>query len=88
MRRYFNVILLSTALVLPIAMRADEHGNDKRYYDRSHKDYHEWNSNEDQRYREYLNEHHKEYHDFAKAKRREQEDYWKWRHEHQDNDRR
>jgi hypothetical protein len=96
--RYFKVIVLSAALVIPVLVSAQDrdHPDNKgqnnqqsrRYEDKTHKDSHEWNANEDQSYRRYLQEHHKKYHDFAKAKRSEQNDYWNWRHTHPDDDRR
>lgn len=68
----------------------DRHANEqqRRYEDAAHNDSHEWNEQEDQAYRRYLTEHHKKYHDFAKANKKEQSDYWKWRHEHPDDNRR
>jgi hypothetical protein len=42
----------------------------------------------DRAYRKYLEEHHKKYHEFSKAKRKEQEDYWDWRHSHPEYDHR
>jgi hypothetical protein len=95
--RYFKVIVLSAALVVPVLVSAqdrdhqdkDQHNQQsRRYEDKTHKDSHEWNTNEDQAYRRYLQEHHKRYHDFSKAKKSEQNDYWNWRHSHSDNDRR
>jgi len=86
---YFKTILLGTALIVPAAISAQDRDHDshsQRYEDRSHHDSHDWNNGEDQAYRRYLQEHHKKYHDFAKAKRKEQDDYWKWRHSHPDND--
>ena len=56
----------------------------RNYYDRSHKDYHVWNDDEDRAYRRFLEEHHREYHDWGKTRRTEQHEYWKWRHEHHD----
>lgn len=92
MRHYFSALLLSAALLAPLAVKAadDEHRdrNDHRMYDRTNKDYHEWNDREDQTYRRYLQEQHKHYRDFSKASRRDQENYWKWRHSHSDDDRR
>ncbi len=92
MHRYFKVIMLSAALVVPVAVVAQDRDHPdqqtRRYEDKAHKDSHEWNSNEDQAYRRYLQEHHKKYHDFAKAKKTEQSDYWNWRHSHPDNDHR
>ena len=93
--RYFKLTLLGAALVFPIAARAqdrDDHRDRqqeaRRYEDRAHHDSHEWNDREDRAYRRYLEEHHKKYHDFAKAKKREQQDYWNWRHSHPEDDRR
>ena len=97
MYSYFKLIVLSGSLVMPVAVSAQDrdhpesHQNDqqsRRYEDKAHRDFHEWNAREDQAYRRYLQEHHKKYHDFAKAKRSEQDDYWRWRHDHPDNDRR
>ena len=92
---YIKVIVLGAALVVPVMVRADDHEdrhrNDehsRRYEDRAHRDFHVWNEHEDRAYRRYLEEHHRKYHDFERARRREQDDYWGWRHNHADNDRR
>ena len=45
---------------------------------------HQWNDSENQAWHQYLKEHHKKDHDWAKAKKREQADYWKWRDQHRD----
>ena len=76
-------LVLSAALIAPVAVSADDH-HDKRYYDRDHKDYHHWNNQEDRAYRSYLVEQHREYRDFARANRNEQSHYFRWRHEHPD----
>ena len=97
MYSYFKMIVLSGSLFMPVAVSAQDRDNperrqndehSRRYEDRSHKDFHEWNEREDQAYRRYLQEHHKKYHDFTRARKREQDDYWVWRHNHPDNDRR
>ena len=91
MSRYFCALLLGVALMGPAAIaddRHDERHNKQRYYDREHKDYHEWNEQEDRAYRHYLEEQHREYHDWTKANRKEQQEYWHWRHERPDTDRR
>lgn len=98
MYRYFKVIVLSAALVVPVLViaqdrdhpdnRGQNNEQSRRYEDRDHKDSHEWNANEDRAYRRYLQEHHRKYHDFAKARRSEQNAYWNWRHAHSDDDRR
>jgi hypothetical protein len=82
MRRYLNVLLLGAALTAPALMQADP---PHRYYDRDRRDYHEWNDNENRAWRHWVtNERHREYHDWNKARRNEQRDYWRWRHEHSD----
>ncbi|MBZ5624092.1 MAG: hypothetical protein LAQ69_36145 [Acidobacteriia bacterium] len=88
--RYFKVFVLGTSLTVAASSAQERDHNaqqSRRYEDKAHKDFHEWNDNEDRAYRQYLQEHHKKYHDFAKANRKEQNDYWNWRHGHPDNDR-
>ena len=53
-----------------------------RYYDREHKDYHEWTEKEERAYRAWLKEQRKESKEFAKLDRKERKEYWHWRHEH------
>jgi hypothetical protein len=86
MNRYLSACLLSTCLLVPMAVRADDdnHQQNKRYYDRDAKDWHEWNQNEDQVYHRYLQDQHLTNHDWAKANRKEQKAYYRWRHNHPD----
>ena len=58
-----------------------------RVYDPYQRDYHHWDDREDRAYRRYLSERHEEYRKLSKRKAEEQRDYWKWRHEHGDDDR-
>lgn len=51
-----------------------------RVYDRTHKDYHVWDDQEDQTYRAYLNDHHQTYRPIAKLSTRQQTAYWNSRH--------
>jgi hypothetical protein len=82
MRRYLSAILLGATLIVPVAMKADDHS--KRYYDQDRKDYHEWNESEARAYRRWTDENHRKYRDWNKAKKSEQAEYWKWRHDHPD----
>jgi hypothetical protein len=59
---------------------ADDHTH--RYYDRERKDYHQWNEQEERAYRNWMKEQHREYRDFGKLNRKNQKEYWHWRHEH------
>jgi hypothetical protein len=56
-------------------------GVDLRFFDRSHKDYHTWNGDEDRVYRQYLVDHHRKYREFGRTSRVQQQSYWSWRHE-------
>lgn len=69
MSRFLGVAALSICLLAPMASMAQEH---------------QWNDREDAHWHEYLKEHHKKDHDWAKANKREQRDYWKWRDAHPD----
>jgi hypothetical protein len=80
--RYAAALLLAVGLTAPLVIADDQQG--KRYYDKSHKDYHQWNENETKTYNLFLNEKHIQVHVFNKAKPSEQQQYWQWRHEHPD----
>jgi uncharacterized protein (DUF2225 family) len=89
-RYLFSFFVLTAALAAPQAIRAaakpqdngrqeENHRYDKeqnRVYDGAHKDYHNWDDNEDRSYRQYRSERHKEYRPFAEAKQKEQAAYW------------
>jgi hypothetical protein len=97
--RHLSFLVLTAALIAPAAIttsaaaqdnkrQEDNQRNDKkqtRVYDRSHKDYHDWNENEDRSYRQYLGEQHKTYRDYSKQNSKQQGKYWNWRHSHPDN---
>ena len=88
MKYVLNATLLAAAMMAPAYVNAQERDSQTRHYeDKAHKDSHEWNDAEDKAYRRYLEEHHKKYHDFDKGSKKQQADYWKWRHEHPDQDR-
>lgn len=82
MKRSVAALILALGLSTSFAL-----AEDKKYYDREHKDYHTWNSDEDSRYKQYREEKKIPEHSFARAKRSEQADYWKWRHQHSDDKR-
>jgi hypothetical protein len=92
MHRYLSALALGAALFVPAALIAQDretppqvdHSRDKRYYDRTGKDWHEWNPNEDHVYRQYLQDNHQQDRDFAKLNSRQRDDYFKWRHAHPD----
>jgi hypothetical protein len=53
-----------------------------RVFDRTHKDYHVWDDNEDRAYRGYLGDNHITYRRYSRLKRSQQTTYWNWRHAH------
>jgi hypothetical protein len=79
--------LLALGLTAPLVMADDHSTNNKRYYDKSHKDYHQWNANEDKSYSVFLSTNNIHVHAFSKAKPAEQQQYWNWRHDHPDEQR-
>ena len=46
--------------------------NQSRVYDKDHKDYHNWDDNENRAWGQYLTENHKSSHEFSKANNKEQ----------------
>ena len=92
MKRMISSLLFGAALLSPLALMADDshgrNGQEQRYYDRNAKDYHTWNDGEDRAWRQYTTEHHKKYRNFKRASKRDQTDFFKWRHDHPDHDNR
>ncbi len=85
MRNCVGALLMGAALLAPVGVKAYDHDrDDHRYYDADRRDWHEWNDREDRAYRRYLEERHEQYHDWRRANRKEQRDYWRWRHSHPD----
>ncbi len=83
--KYIASLFLSASLVAPVAIfAAPAPQEDRGVYDRDHKDYHKWNDHENETWHRYLNEQHRKDHEFAKANKKEQEEYWNWRHSHPD----
>ncbi len=97
---FLSSLLLTAALAAPIALMAaaspqdrddrnknhdnKQSENNKRYYDKKHKDYHTWDNNEDSAYQRYQTEH-RQKRAFAQLSSRQQNNYWNWRHSNPDN---
>ena len=75
-------LLMAASVVAPVAVMADDHHGEKRYYDRAGRDYHYWNDGEDRQYRAYLVEQHRVYVPFVKVKVRRRQEYFTYRHQH------
>lgn len=87
---FISSLLLAAVLAAPVViMAAPVPGDDSvqvRVYDRDHKDYHNWDDHENQSWGVYLNDNHKKPHEFKKSNKKEQSNYWNWRHSHPDKD--
>jgi len=83
-------LFLTVALAAPVAVMAipvpQEAHDQNRVYDKDHKDYHEWNDNENRAWQHYLSENHHKSYEFSKANEKQQSQYWNWRHSHPDKD--
>jgi hypothetical protein len=83
-KKLFLALPLGVALLAPTYSFAQDHDRDHRYYDAEHKDYHEWNANEDRAYHRYWEDRHRHYIEWERANAAQQRAYWRWRHEHPD----
>jgi len=83
MHRLAGAILVTTILAGATACTARV-----RIYDEPRRDYHRWDDREERAYRAFLVERKREYREFGRLERRDQEEYWEWRHAHPDRDRR
>jgi hypothetical protein len=88
--RYLASLFLTAALAAPVAIMAAPVPQDAkvqvRVYDKDHKDYHEWNDNENRAWDRCLGENHDKSYEFSKANEKQQSEYWNWRHAHPDKD--
>ena len=88
--RYMSSLILATVIASPVALLAAPRPNDGgvqvRVYDTHHKDYHNWDDRENHAWGVYLTNNHKKNHEFTKSSKKEQNNYWNWRHSHPDHD--
>jgi hypothetical protein len=86
--RYIASLFLTAALTGPVSIMAvplpQEAHDQNRVYDKDHKDYHNWDDNENRAWGQFLTENHRKSHEFSKANKKEQSEYWNWRHAHPD----
>ena len=88
LHHYLAALFLTAAVAAPVSMLAtpapQEAGVQVRVYDKNHKDYHNWDDNENRAWGAYLTENHRSPHEYARANKKEQSQYWNWRHSHPD----
>lgn len=87
--QFIASLFQTAALAAPVAIMAapvpQEARVQVRVYDRQHKDYHNWDDNENRAWGQYLTQNHRNSHEFSKANKGEQSKYWNYRHSHPDN---
>jgi hypothetical protein len=85
---YIASLFLTAALAAPLSLmaapRPQEASVQVRVYDKQHRDYHNWDDNENRAWGQYLSENHRDAHEYSKSNKREQSQYWNWRHSHPD----
>ncbi len=88
--RFIGTMILAAAIATPVTIMATPRPNDDgvqvRVYDSHHKDYHNWDDHENHAWGIYLTNNHKKDHEFSKSSKKEQSNYWNWRHSHPDRD--
>jgi hypothetical protein len=83
--KYLASFFLSASLVAPAVIFAKPSPQEPpRYYDSERKEYHRWDDKEAAAWQRFLAEKHRKDHEFAKADKKEQQEYWAWRHSHPD----
>jgi hypothetical protein len=83
--RIIASLFLTAAIAAPLTiLAATPQAVSVRVYDTDHKDYHNWDGNENKAWGVYQNDNHIKTHEFAKAPKTEQSKYWNWRHDHPD----
>ena len=87
-RLFVSSLFLTAGLIAPMAITANAapQSVSVRVYDRDNKDYHNWDDRENASWGVYLTNNHKKSHEFSKSSKREQSNYWNWRHAHPDHD--
>jgi hypothetical protein len=81
-QKHLASLLLTAALTAPLgAAFFAQPASAAAQEDRDHR---KWDEHEQAAWGRFLAEKHRKDHDYAKAKKKEQDEYWAWRHDHPD----
>ena len=83
-KKHVASLLLTAALIAPFGaafVAAPASASPAAQDDRDHR---KWDEHEQAAWGRFLAEKHRKDHDYAKAKKKEQDEYWAWRHDHPD----
>src|SRR5437879_5666826 len=81
LRREFPALLVMAICLLGSTGCAGRVGVGYRVYDPYYRDYHVWVDPEPVYYNQWIIETHRRDRDFRRRPRREQQEYWRWRHD-------
>lgn len=83
--KHIASLLLTAALTAPLgaALIMAPSASAAAQDDRDHHD-RKWDDHEQAAWGRFLAEKHRKDHDYTKSKKKEQEEYWNWRHDHPD----
>jgi hypothetical protein len=83
---FVSSLILAAVIAAPVAMFAapGPQSVQVRVYDRDHKDYHNWDDHENHAWGLYLSDNHKKTREYSRSSRKDQSNYWAWRHSHPD----
>jgi hypothetical protein len=86
LRKFFVSMFIGCALIVPTVSVAQVvvQVAPQRYYDRDHRDWHNWDVHEDRAYRAWGAEVNHPYVEWNRLPPRDQRNYWRWRHRHTD----
>jgi hypothetical protein len=90
MGKIFGTFFIAASLLAPtialasgqVAVEVGPH----RYYDRDHRDWHNWDDHETFAYRAWNTGRNHPYVEWNRLNNRDQRAYWRWRHQHPDAD--
>jgi hypothetical protein len=86
--RVIASLFLSAVIMAPVSMMAAPKPQSAsvsvQVYDKDHNDYHTWDDNENQAWGRFLVENKSKPHEYSTANKKEQSQYWNWRHANPD----
>jgi hypothetical protein len=86
--RIIGSLFLTAALMAPVSLiaapRPQSASVQVRVFDKDHNDYHNWDDNENQAWGRFQVETKKKPQEFSKVNKKEQSQYWNWRHDNPD----
>ncbi len=85
-QRIIGSLFLTAALMAPVSVVAapKPQSASVQVFDKDHNDYHNWDDNENQAWGRFEVENKAKPREYKKANKKEQSQYWNWRHDNPD----